>query len=459
MQSSLEYRFPDGFLWGTATAAYQIEGAWDEDGKGPSIWDAFSHTPGKIDRGETGDVACDHYHRMDADIALMAQLGYPAYRFSISWPRVIPAGRGSVNPTGLDFYDRLVDRLLESKITPFVTLYHWDLPLPLHEAGGWYNRETASAFADYAGVMAAKLGDRVRHWITLNEPWIVTVAGYALGMHAPGSKRPYRAFRVAHNLLLGHGLAVQAVRAAAPQSQVGLTNALTPIHSHRLDRRTAAAERANDVVNRLWLDPVFGRGYPDGIKRYVERQNRGNLRPDDLETIAQPLDFLGINNYHRMIVAPTSRPVYTFKPVEPSYPGVQFTEMGWEVYPDGLREILTWVSREYGPIPLYVTENGVAYRDTLIDGAVHDPDRIRFLRRYIGAVGQAIADGADVRGYFVWSFMDNFEWSYGYDKTFGLVHVDYAGGSLDRTVKDSGRWYAKVCAANALPAADDGGTT
>ncbi len=442
--------FPSGFTWGTATAAYQIEGAWDEDGKGPSIWDAFSHTPGMIDRGETGDEACDHYHRMEEDVGIMADLGCGAYRFSISWPRVLPSGTGQVNAAGLDFYDRLVDCLLSAQITPFVTLYHWDLPLALHEAGGWYNRDTAAAFAEFAGVMGDRLGDRVTNWITLNEPMVVTVLGYGLGEHAPGIRRPYRALRVAHNLLLAHGLAVQALRASASRAYIGLTNALTPIHSHRLDRHTAAAVRAEQIINRLWLDPVMGRGYPEGVRGAVERQNRGNLRPGDLEVIAQPLDFLGVNHYNRMIVKPSRRPLYSFTPVTPSYPGVQLTEMGWEVYPDGLREILTWVTQRYGRIPLYVTENGVAYRDTLEGDAVHDAGRISFLRRYITAVHHAISEGVDVRGYFVWTFMDNFEWKLGYAKTFGLVHIDYHGGTLARTVKDSGRWYAQVCARNGV---------
>lgn len=444
------YTFPKDFLWGTATAAYQIEGAWKEEGKGPSIWDAFSHIPGKVNGGDTGDTACDHYHKMAEDIDLMGDLGFPAYRFSISWPRIIPDNSGRVNNRGLDFYDRLVDKCMERNILPFVTLYHWDLPLWAQEKGGWLNRETAHHFAEYGMVVANRIGDRVKHWITLNEPWIVAIAGHVLGIHAPGIRKPFSLFRIAHNLLLGHGLCTEALKASCPDSRVGITNALSPIHSYRLDRYPAAVRRAEAIMNYLWLDPIMGKGYPPEIRRAVKRQNGGKIREEDMDIISRPIDFLGINNYHRTIVAPALRPLYTFRPVEPSYPEAQFTRMGWEIYPQGIKEIVLDISRRYNHVPLYITENGAAFQDRLIDGKVEDPYRVNFIRSYLKALHEAISEGANLKGYFLWSFMDNFEWNLGYEKTFGLVHIERSSGSLKRTVKESGHWYAQVCAENAI---------
>jgi beta-glucosidase len=443
----VNYLFPKNFLWGTATAAYQIEGAWNEGGRGPSIWDDFSHRRGTVCNGDTGDLACKHYHRMEEDVDLMAELGYRAYRFSVSWPRILPEGAGAVNEEGMDFYDRLVDRLRERGIRPFVTLYHWDLPSRLQSEGGWYNRETARHFAEYGLRVAERLGDRVEDWITLNEPWIVTVAGHVMGIHAPGKKRPFSAFRVAHNLLLAHGLSVDALRSAFSGARVGISHALSPVYSYRIDREGGDVRRAEEIMNLLWLDPVFGKGYPPGIRRFVERQNRGNIEKGDMEIISRPIDFLGINNYHRHVVKPALRPLYSFRPVEPRYEGARYTEMGWELYPEGLREIVLQVSRRYGRLPIYITENGAAFDDRLEEDGIHDQERIEFLRSYLMELHRAIAEGADVRGYFVWSFMDNFEWNLGYAKRFGLVHVDFEG-AMERRVKDSGRWYADVCREN-----------
>jgi beta-glucosidase len=442
--------FPDDFLWGTATAAYQIEGGWKEDGKGPSIWDTFSHIPGKINHGDNGDIGCDHYHRMEEDINLMGDLGYPAYRFSISWPRIIPDSSGKINSQGLDFYDRLVDKCMEKDILPFVTLYHWDLPLWVQNRGGWLNRETAFLFAEYGRSVAARLGDRVKKWITLNEPWIVAIAGHVLGIHAPGLKKPFSLFRVAHNLLLGHGLCNQTLRAVYTDAQVGITNALSPIHSYRLDRTPPAVHRAEAIMNNLWLDPVLGKGYPEEIVGWVKRQNRGNIKEGDMDIISHPIDFIGVNNYHRTIVAPALRPLYSFRPVEPTYPGARFTQMGWEIYPQGIKEIVLKLSHRYNNVPIYITENGAAFEDIFTGGEVDDTYRIEFLRSYLRALQEAISLGVNLRGYFLWSFMDNFEWNLGYEKTFGLVHIDRKSGSLKRTVKKSGYWFSRVCAENAI---------
>ncbi len=462
--------FPDNFVWGTATAAYQIEGAWNEDGKGPSIWDTFTHRAGTIERSEHGRIACDHYHRYADDVALMKELGYGAYRFSVSWPRILPSGvaRGrsvsgqSVNAAGLDYYDRLVDALLAAGITPFPTLYHWDLPQALEDRGGWYNKDTSRAFAEYAGIVAARLGDRVSSWITLNEPWISTVAGYMIGVHAPGYKRPYRGLKVAHNLLYAHGLAVEAIRASVPAStpaHVGIAHALSPVHDRDLRRTHRYARRAQVVANELWLDPIFRGTYPADIADAVERQNGTNLHPDDLAIISRPIDFLGVNNYTRMVVRPALRPVYNFDQIVPDYPGIEKTEMGWEVYPRGIHEMITWLTRRYNRPAIFITENGMADPgdpECRPEGGpgesagIRDTARIAYLERYLAAVHNAIAEGADVRGYFVWSFMDNFEWAHGYRPRFGLVHVDRTDGTLTRTVKESGRWYAEVCRTNAL---------
>ncbi|MFC8660324.1 GH1 family beta-glucosidase [Streptomyces parvus] len=432
---------PADFTWGVATAAYQIEGAVAEDGRSPSIWDTFSHTPGKVDGGDTGDTACDHYHRVPEDIGLIKRLGADAYRFSIAWPRVVPGGDGPVNKAGLDFYDRLVDGLLEAGVTPFATLYHWDLPQVLQDRGGWTVRETSEHFAAYASHVVERLGDRVKDWATLNEPLCSAWIGHLEGRMAPGLTDLTAAVRASYHLHLGHGLAVQAIRAASSDARVGIVNNLSPIEpASGSEADLAAARRADGHINRWWLDPILGRGYPqDMVEEYgVELP----LQPGDLETIAAPLDWLGLNYYFRQIVtADPDGPAPRAKQV--SVPGARLTHMDWEVHADGLEQLLLRLTEEYGIGRIYVTENGSAYEDVVAaDGSVHDPERVRYLEEHLAACARAVAKGAPLAGYFAWSLMDNFEWAYGYDKRFGLVHVDYA--TQRRTVKSSGLRYAEL---------------
>ncbi len=432
---------PADFTWGVATAAYQIEGAVAEDGRSPSIWDTFSHTPGKVDGGDTGDIACDHYHRVPEDIGLIKQLGADAYRFSVAWPRVVPGGDGPVNKAGLDFYDRLVDGLLEAGVTPFATLYHWDLPQVLQDRGGWTVRETSEHFAAYASQVVERLGDRVKDWATLNEPLCSAWIGHLEGRMAPGLTDLTAAVRASYHLHLGHGLAVQAIRAASSDARVGIVNNLSPIEpASTSEADLAAARRADGHINRWWLDPILGRGYPqDMVEEYgVELP----VQQGDLETIAAPLDWLGLNYYFRQIVtadpdgtAPHARQV--------SVPGARLTHMDWEVHAEGLEQLLLRLTEEYGVGRIYVTENGSAYEDVVAaDGSVHDPERVRYLEEHLAACARAVGKGAPLAGYFAWSLMDNFEWAYGYDKRFGLVHVDYA--TQRRTVKSSGLRYAEL---------------
>ncbi|MGW5071155.1 GH1 family beta-glucosidase [Streptomyces cyaneofuscatus] len=433
--------FPADFTWGVATAAYQIEGAVTEDGRSPSIWDTFSHTPGKVDNGDTGDTACDHYHRVPEDIGLIKQVGADAYRFSIAWPRVVPGGDGPVNKAGLDFYDRLVDGLLEAGVTPFATLYHWDLPQVLQDRGGWTVRETSEHFAAYASHVVERIGDRVKDWATLNEPLCSAWIGHLEGRMAPGLTDLTAAVRASYHLHLGHGLAVQAIRAASSDARVGIVNNLSPIvPASTSEADLAAARRADGHINRWWLDPVLGRGYPqDMVETYgVELP----VRPGDLETIAAPLDWLGLNYYFRQIVtADPSGPAPGFTQVPVA--DARHTYMDWEVYADGLEQLLLRLTEEYGVERIYVTENGSAYQDTVAaDGSVHDPERVAYLEEHLAACARAVAKGAPLAGYFAWSLLDNFEWAYGYDKRFGLVHVDYA--TQRRTVKSSGRRYAEL---------------
>ncbi len=444
----MNHPFPIGFRWGTATAAYQIEGAWNEDGRGLSIWDTFSHTPGKTYHGATGDVAADHYHRWQEDVALMAELGLNAYRFSIAWPRIIPTGTGPVNPAGLDFYDRLVDALLEKGIEPFITLYHWDLPQALEERGGWPVRETAFAFGEYARVVAERLSDRVTHWITLNEPWVAAMGGYFAGEHAPGCREPAAAFAAVHHLLLAHGEAVAAIRAAARRPvQVGITLNLSdvqPASASELDQ--AAAFRFDAALNQLFLDPLYRGAYPEAMLPQLSTR-AGLIQPGDLERIAAPLDFLGVNYYSRDVIRHDPEfPVIQASAVQPV--GNEYSQM-WEIYPEGLYHMLTRVWRDYRPAVLYVTENGIPVADAPdADGRVRDERRIRYLRAHIAQCHRALEAGVPLRGYFVWSLLDNFEWAYGYQMRFGLIYVDYE--TQARIMKDSGRWYAEVVRQNGL---------
>ena len=439
--------FPDRFAWGTATAAFQIEGAPFEDGKGESIWDRFTHAPGAIYEGANADVACDHYHRWREDVALMAELGLNAYRFSVAWTRVLPEGRGAVNAAGLDFYDRLVDALLARGIAPYVTLYHWDLPQALQDHGGWQNRETAAAFAAYAEVVARRLGDRVRHWITHNEPHIVTYLGHWTGDMAPGLRDFGLWGPVSHHLLLSHGLAVPLLRAAsAPGAEVGITLALQPMvpATEREEDRQAAA-LLDGLFNRWFLDPLYRGRYPEDALGLVEMP-AGLVHPGDLEAIAAPLDFLGVNYYSRQLVRPQAGAPRLIPEVAPET-GPGLTTMGNVVYPEGLYDLLVRLRQEHRPPRLYITENGVAYHDAVAaDGQVHDPERTAYLRAHFAQARRAIAAGVPLAGYFVWSLMDNFEWARGYSQRFGVVYTDYA--TQRRIVKDSGRYLAAVARSN-----------
>ncbi len=437
--------FPDHFLWGAATSSYQIEGAAQEDGRGECIWTRFSHTPGNTYNGDTGDVACDHYHRYRQDVALMASLGLQAYRFSISWPRVIPQGTGAINPAGLDFYDRLVDELLAHNIQPFVTLYHWDLPQALQDRGGWENADSIAWFTNYAALMAQRLGDRVRHWITHNEPWVVAFVGHYFGRHAPGKCNLAAAYRVAHHVLLSHGEAVPAIRQVAPGVQVGITLDLVDFQpaSESADD-IAAAHREDGFKNRWFLDAVFKGRYPDDMVTRLGATLDG-LDLDTVQRAAVPLDFLGINYYSRNVIA--AGPHGPLNTQHVHVDGRPHTAMGWEVYPDGLRNVLVRVTREYAPPALYVTENGAAYDDPPpVNGVVEDPQRQAYLAAHVQACAEAIAQGVPLRGYFAWSLMDNFEWAEGYRMRFGLVYVDFA--TQERIPKRSALYYRDLIAAH-----------
>ncbi|WP_102126532.1 GH1 family beta-glucosidase [Deinococcus planocerae] len=423
--------FPAGFTFGVATSSYQIEGAVDEDGRGPSIWDTFCAQPGRIADGSDGSVACDHYHRWEADLDLIASLGVDAYRFSVAWPRVQPTGGGPVNAAGLDFYERLTDGLLARGIEPHVTLYHWDLPQPLQDAGGWANRDTAQLFAEYGAAVAARLGGRVRSYATLNEPWCSSVLSYEIGHHAPGLKDRGLALAAAHGLLLGHALALPEVRRHAPGAGAGIVLNLGPQMSAS-DRPgdVAAARLADGRLNRWFLDPLLCGEYPRDVWEACG-QDVPEVQEGDLPLIAAPLDFLGVNYYSRGVVGASGGGVPDGAPV---------TDMGWEIYPQGLTELLTRLKADYPSLPpVVITENGAAFADERTGGQVHDPGRVAYLQTHLRAVLDAVNAGVDVRGYFAWSLMDNFEWAYGYEKRFGLVYVDY--GTQERVLKDSARWY------------------
>ncbi len=435
-------------MWGAATSAYQIEGAWDEDGKGESIWDRFCHTPGRIANGDTGDVACDHYRRWPEDVGLMTGLGLKAYRFSISWPRLLPEGRGRVNPAGLDFYSMLVDALLEAAIEPFVTLYHWDLPQALQDQGGWPARVTAEAFVEYADLVTHSLGDRVKHWITLNEPFVSAIVGHLEGRHAPGHCDLGEALAAAHHLLLAHGWAVPVIRRNSTEAHVGIALNLsgqTPASLSAADR--AAAWEGDGVVNRWFLDPISARGYPADIVAHYG-QPMDFVQPGDMEAIAVPLDFFGVNYYTRAIVRSTKIAEADNAP-RTVFPNSDQTEMGWEVHPEGLYDLVGRLHFDYRFPALYVTENGAAYPDRIgPDGRVDDPLRIAYLKEHLTAAARAIAAGVPLRGYFAWSLLDNFEWAHGYSKRFGLVYVEYP--TQRRLLKSSAHWYGRVIAANGV---------
>jgi beta-glucosidase len=451
-------RFPDGFRWGAATAAYQIEGAVTEDGRGPSIWDTFSHTPGRTLGGDTGDVACDHYHRYREDVALMAQLGLHDYRFSLAWPRIFPSGSGAANPAGLDFYSRLVDELLAHEIRPLVTLYHWDLPQPLQDVGGWTNRDTAARFAEFAALAAQRLGDRVPTFTTLNEPWCSAFLGHASGEHAPGWRDNAAALRAAYHLLLAHGLGLQALRAelsSAHEVSVTLNPAnVRAVSGAEPDR--SAARLADLFANRLFLDPILRGSLPEELVAATAGTTDWAFVDDgDLATVGAPIDFLGVNYYTPALVgavpadveAPVLFPGTDTVYVHPQ-PG-PVTGMGWRVEPESLTELLTRLGRDYPGVALVVTENGSAYADTVdAEGRVDDVDRTAYLAAHVEAVADAIDSGVDVRGYFAWSLLDNFEWARGYSQRFGVVHVDF--DTQQRRIKSSGELYRRIIAAHGL---------
>jgi beta-glucosidase len=445
--------FPENFLWGTATASYQIEGAWNKHGKGESTWDRFTHTPGKIKNNETGDVADDHYRLWKKDVGLMKKLGLKAYRFSTSWPRVIPAGRGKVNQKGLDFYSKLVDALLDANITPFITLNHWDIPQKLEEEGGWAARSTAEAFVEYADLMSRTLGDRVKNWITHNEPAVVAWMGYGTGQHAPGLKDYSISMPVSHHLLLSHGWAVPVIRRNSENGEVGITLNISWAVAASNSRADLDAVRKDEGRWFRWFaDPVYGRGYPSDV--VVDFEKMGALpnglnfvQPGDMDVIATPTDFLGLNYYSRhvhRVNSPDNDPQIVFaKPHTPE----NWTEMGWEIEPDGLMGVLSRAYFNYQPRKLYVTENGASYSTPPDEkGNVKDVHRVNYLRTHFAAAHRAIQAGVPLAGYFVWSLLDNFEWSHGYSQRFGIVWVDYE--TQKRYLKDSAKWYKGVIRKN-----------
>jgi beta-glucosidase len=435
--------FPRTFVFGAATSAYQIEGAHDADGKEPSIWDIFCRRPGAIDDGSTGDVACDHYRRYREDVAHMAAVGVDAYRFSISWPRVMGSGTSGVNTRGLDFYDRLVDALLERGIRPFVTMYHWDLPQALQETGGWARPEIVERFAEFARVVGGRLGDRVRDWITVNEPEVIAFVGHAYGRHAPGLRDPRLALRVAHHVLLAHRAASAAIRSEVRNAQVGISLNLAPVHpASEAEEDVAAARRVDGYLNRWYLDPLVGRGYPSDMVDWYGGLLDSDM-VDEMRAYTGDLDFLGVNYYSRQVVR--AAPGELLGSTQVRVRVASYTTMGWEVYPRGLTEILQRVVRQYRPRAIYVTENGASFEDERHNGGVSDPARIRYIAEHLAEAARALESGVPLQGYFVWSLMDNFEWSHGYTKRFGIIYIDYA--TQRRIDKDSAGWYRRFLAA------------
>jgi beta-glucosidase len=441
-----EKTFPKGFIWGSATASYQVEGSPLADGAGPSIWHRFSHTPGTTHNGETGDVACDHYNRYKEDIKLMKSLGLKGYRFSISWSRIFPNGKGKINEKGVDFYNKVIDELLKEGITPFVTVYHWDLPAALQDLGGWANRDIACWFGDYADYLFQRFGDRVKNWITLNEPWVMAFIGHLYGEHAPGMRDMYAAFAVAHNELRAHSKAVDAFRAEKVDGKIGITlsnGSHDPASNSPQD--VIAAMMAHEFSNYpLFLNPIFKGKYPEHVESFAkEFLPKGYEK--DMEEIKRPIDFVGINYYSGDIVKADPSESMGAKIMGRGLPK---TEMGWEIYPEGFYKILKGVQDEYNPKEVYVTENGAAFDDKVENNAVHDQKRIDYLRDHISQAHKAIEDGVKLRGYFVWSLMDNFEWAQGYSKRFGITYVDYK--TQKRILKDSAKWYSNVISKNAV---------
>jgi len=437
-------QFPKNFLFGTATAAYQIEGGWNEDGKGLSTWDVFTHKRGKILNGDTGDTACDTYHNFQTDIDIMSELELNAYRFSIAWSRVLPQGKGQVNQKGLDYYNRLVDALLEKNITPFITMFHWDMPQALFEQyGGFASRETSNYFADYAEVIVKSLGDRVKHWITLNEPWEHAFFGNFVGEHAPGVTNPWTYFKVAHHELLGHGLAVERVRAFAPDAQVGITLSQFPIYPYADTPQDQEAARFADLfMNRFYLDGLYKGQYPEALFQRMW-PFRPKIAIDDMQVISRPFDFLGVNYYTRQYARYVwYLPFFRAWVDRDPPPGISHPELGLQAYPEGMRELNKRYREEYGNPVVYITENGTDDALPVTNGRVKDVQRQRYFELYLAELSKAIEEGSDVRGYFIWTLMDNFEWARGYNHRMGLVHVDH--GTQQRTIKDSAYWVREL---------------
>lgn len=429
----LRRRFPSDFVWGVATSAFQIEGAARSDGKGLSIWDEFCRIPGAIADGSNGDTACDHYHRLESDLDLIADLGVNAYRFSISWPRVQPLGAGPVNQAGLEFYDRLIDGLLERNIQPYATLYHWDLPAELQRLhGGWLSRDTAYRFADYAQLVAQHLGDRVVSFATHNEPWVTAVLGHERGVFAPGIRSRRVAYQVSHHVLVSHALALEAIRQTRSKADVGIVLNMSPVYPATDSAVDAIHARLEDGrLIRWYMDPLFKGCYPVDVLEHLGA-DAPQLEPGDAELIAQPFDFLGVNYYHPTVSSSAN-------PASPASNGAAVTDMGWEVAPQSLAALLLRLRRDYTLPPIFITENGAAYKDHFVDGRVDDEQRRQYIESHLSAAADVMQHGVDVKGYFVWSLMDNFEWAEGYGKRFGIVHVDYT--TLDRTLKSSAQWY------------------
>jgi len=443
-------KFPDGFTWGAATAAYQIEGAWNEDGKGEGIWDRYSHRLSVIRNGDTGDVACDHYHRLEEDVAMMKDLGLKAYRFSISWPRVLPAGFGSVNPKGLDFYNRLVDLLLEAGIKPAVTLYHWDLPQALQDLGGWGNRQTTDWFGEYAHLMFDRLGDRVKLWATFNEPWIAAFHGHAMGVHAPGMADYGLAYQVMQHMLLAHGKAVKVFRQGAYSGEIGIVmdiENIRPASGSEADQ--TACQRYRDHHAAVWLEPLLDGRYPPAVTDWLGK-SAPVIQDGDLGLVSQPIDFLGLNYYNAVEIGfDPGGGLLKCRTTHLTSPMAGYTEMGWGIYPDGLLQTLKEMGKRTGDLKLFVTENGCAAVDQPdAKGFVVDRERINYIRSYLIAIHQAIQAGVNLQGYFYWSLMDNFEWAEGYSKTFGLARID--DKTQARLPKHSYFWYHDVIASNGV---------
>jgi len=446
---SRQIKFPDEFEWGAATASYQIEGAYDEDGKGESIWDRFSHTKGNVYKNHTGDRACDHYHRYKEDIKLMKEIGLDTYRFSISWPRIFPDGKGEINQKGIDFYKRLTEEILNAGIKPAATLYHWDLPQKLQDKGGWENRDTAKYFNEYARLMYQELGDLVPRWITHNEPFVVAMHGNYFGEHAPGNKDLETAVKVSHNLLLSHGMAVKSFRDISKQGEVGITLNLNHVYANSESSEDKTAKDYSDAfTNRWFLDPIFKAKYPDILMELYQKEFGGfEIGDKDFDIISREIDFLGINYYSRALVEYDENSLFKHRNIKPKES--DYTDMDWEVYPDGLKDLLIRLNDEYTEKPIFITENGAAFADELEEGEVKDNDRINYLEKHLAAADEAIKEGVPLKGYYLWSLMDNFEWAFGYKKRFGIIFIDYENGQ-QRYLKDSAKRYSEIIANNSF---------